>query len=516
MDNNIKHDENLDVKNMYNQFMGNNVEEPSQDKTNEFTDDGGIVDNTKTRVMPADLEDKLSTKFKELNLSIASIEDQEVAKKVAELKQLQEAKRQDLELDAHPAVAAVKAAFKDKDVTPDGKVIDTKFKNDALDVKHIEKEPQEEYVEKTYKELSPTIEVKETPENESIVQINVPAGETEKFIAQMGKKDQAKIQTAKTIVVTEVKEVKIPTSTKKITNLNQYKKLTESGLTEEIVPVPLPNSRFIAYVKGCGSLALATLMGDMNNHLDYIKRIEFCFKQVTRTSIGQLSFDEFTKRISPDDVDLLIHGILKASNPDNEEIQLTCGNPKCGKQFNFKYSVASLINLTESHSDLLEIVKHVTIAAKTVTDANTYHDTSPIRNIKTIELPGSGHIVEIVNPTVYTLIDKLTSRKEIEEEYNVITAIICMIIGRLFMKDKSSEDGYFEIDDPNVLASIIYGLDNEDIAVIREVASNMENIGQIAFSINNVDCPHCGYHQDMVPVNMDEMVFMKLRMSQLI
>lgn len=457
---------------------------------NKVTNDGGIVINKESDVpknMPDTLKANIDAKLKELEAPMNIVKEE-----VKETPAVEDM-RPSAELDA------VKRAFAKYEV--DGDKVSPKESVEAKrEAEEIERVRQQAIAEK-----------KEAVQG--VVQINVPEGKAGEVLSQMSRKEREVVQQAKTIVVNEVELKKVPTAKKKITSIDQYKKMARKRVSGETIQLALPNSKFVVTVKEAGSLAMASMLGDMrDDNIDYAKRLEFCYDYIVATSIGDLSYDEFVKNIHGDDIPLIIYGILRASSPDRDKLGMKCGNRKCAGEYEHEYVLSDLLDLDLSHEKLLPALKEITEAARTIDDAKKCHETASIMNPKYIQVD-EGVVVKLSPLSGYTLLERSQFRDQIVSKYNMLVSVMSMVVLAIYI-DAENEDGEmetYEIDEIEVIADILYNMQNEPIEIIKKCIEEIDDIGEVKFSIKSVKCPHCGITTKKIPINIDQLVFTKIQ-----
>lgn len=204
-----------------------------------------------------------------------------------------------------------------------------------------------------------------------ITEFRIPEGKVDEFLDTLTPEERNKVETSKVIEVKEVREVKVPVVTRTITRLDQYKRIAPKRVTSEAVEVPLLNSGYVAIVKGCSSLEMASILPNIEDMEwdDYSKLYAFCYSNLVSASIGSLSYSRFCIKTSPDDLPAMIHAILRASVPDEQSVTLTCGAEKCGKDYDITYSLSDLADLDNVNDEVLKRIDQLMSVKNVVDDA---------------------------------------------------------------------------------------------------------------------------------------------------
>lgn len=346
------------------------------------------------------------------------------------------------------------------------------------------------------------------------VQFNVPEDKVETFVATMPIEDREKVSQTKTIKINEVKEVSVPVATRRILDINEYKRIAPKRVRTEVIPVPLFNSRYIVYVKGCSSLEMAVLLPEEDGNINYAKRYQFCFDYIVATSIGQLTYRDFVAKTSPNDLSSIIYGIYRASEPDEQEIELSCGNQKCRKTYSIKYLVSSLIDKESYTDEMYKVLDEMTAVKDVTEDAIKYQkEHSVVMKQKCLKLTDELTIT-LCSTSGPTIIERYPKVKEISEKYNPYTSILILfvpIIWLTMIPDGETEPSVFEVRDTEVIAEEITKLSDDNLEIIRQELNTIEEFPAPTFSFKGpIKCPKCGRIEKSVSCEVEDLVFQKV------
>lgn len=356
----------------------------------------------------------------------------------------------------------------------------------------------------------------------SSVEFTVDAEHTEQFISTLSKEDREKLHRTKTVVVNEVKTLTIPTATRVITSADEYKRVIPKKIHSEVIEVPLLNSGYAATFHGCGSLAMASIIPDNDPDVpDYQKRYQFAYDNLVSTSIGKLSFNDFCLNTSAADIDTILLAILRASDPDENEILVNCRNESCNEQFKVRYRLSQLIDLDSITPEMDAEIQKIMTSKDVYTNAIAVHEQSKIMQSKYIEIkipadPEIGAseqiiVIEITNTNGILAIERYPLIKELAEKYSRYIVGFVLVIPRIFITcvlEGETEPNTYQIDDPATILEIISDLNNESIQAIGIAADPIMEFDKLRYSFKGpINCPKCGNLIKKVPCTIDTLIF---------
>lgn len=362
------------------------------------------------------------------------------------------------------------------------------------------------------------------PQNKPVdsVQFNVPADKVDTFITTLSKDEREKVEHTTTIVINEIKELQIPTATRKITSLEEYKRVAPRPIEPEVLECVMPNSGYVAYFKGCGAMRMASIIPDMaTDEIDYAKRYHFMYECLVSTSIGKLSRQEFIARTSVNDINIALYTILRASDPDECEIMLTCGDPDCGKEYTVKYRLSQLLD-TDSISDSMgEFIDEIVRAKDIRETARTVHESSPVMTAKYIQIDtkdvagnAESVIIEMKSPDGILTIERTPEMKRIMQTYSSFIVGFLMYIPKIYVTciiTGETEPATYEITDIDTIAEKIMNMNNDSIQAISKCIQDLREFNPVKFSFKgDYRCPHCGRQEHKVPCTVDSLIFYKV------
>lgn len=285
----------------------------------------------------------------------------------------------------------------------------------------------------------------------------------------------------------------------------------DTGMND--TPVTLPMSGYRTVVRPVNwfeSLAMAAPTS--RNQADFqMRKWSIIYNHMKNNSIGKFeSFDDFMHKTKYADGELLAWAVLVATADETEELAVTCGNPKCHKQFIHKYQPRSIVHLNpERIPKTYEQVHQVSPGPEAVKLFNR------ISGKRTrYELPHTGIIVEFNEPSAYDQIQyKIPAIRELYTryrpddpemerygreaandpmmlEFNYKMACMTQISAMTIRKD----DKEYRFTNWEDIEKIIQSsLDVFDSSILINLIGKVQTSSSPAeFYISDLKCPHCG------------------------
>lgn len=353
----------------------------------------------------------------------------------------------------------------------------------------------------------------------NVVQFNVDAKNAETFLTTLTPEQRQKIDRVDTIVVNEIKKLDIPVATRTIASLDEFKKVIPKQSHSGVVETVNINGGYIATFKGCGALALASILPDDDpTRVDYRKRMNFCYENLVTTSLGKMSFNDFCLKTHINDIPNMLLNILRASDPDENSISLEC--PDCGSTYEVKYRLSELLDLESITPEMDTRIGEI-VAAKDIYDnAKAEQLKSAIMQSKYLEIAmddGEKIIVEIKSPNATKVIEFYPKLQEYIEKYSRWVASFLPYIHRIYMtrfNPETSQNDTFEIMDTETIAQILRNLTKTSIQAITKMVEGIQEYPAPRYSFKGkFRCPKCGREVEHVPCNIDDLIFYQVEQA---
>ena len=363
---------------------------------------------------------------------------------------------------------------------------------------------------------APVAPVNNEPQN--VVQFDVAEGQTKNFYASLPDEDKKKVSTAKVIQIKETDLREVPTSVRTINSLAEYRRITPRRIHGEYVEVALPNSGYVATMGAAGSLEMATILPDIdttNNtaKIDYQKRYQFCFNHLIDTSIGMLSFSDFCNQTAYKDIEAMIGAIYRASQPPKQKIQLTCGNPKCGKDYEITFETNNLVDIDAFDNETKMMINTVIEARDIEGRAKEVHDNSPVMLAKTFKLDDDTYAV-CKQTDGNMMIERGPLIEPITKRYGQLVAAVLLFVKevrKLLVPEGMDQPDWFTITDPTAIAEELFNLMDDQLDILIGGVESLDNYDEYQYAFKGpYHCPHCGREEKKVSCPLDELVFRKV------
>lgn len=358
-----------------------------------------------------------------------------------------------------------------------------------------------------------------TPEpttDTSVVEFNVPENNVKNFISTLDNEDRNKVERSSKIIVNEVLLKDIPTATRRITSLDEYRRVVPKKINN-VIECALPNSGYYAYFKGCGSLAMASIIPDLNTEeIDYAKRYQFLYDNLVTTSIGKMSYQEFCNRTSVKDLEIGIYTVLRASDPDDNEIVLTCGDERCMKDYTINYKLSELMDVESISDEMTEALSKIVAAKDIEEEAQKIHEESPVMTAKYAQFEtSSGTVIFVLkNINGSTIIDRMPKIKEIEEKYDRLMTAFLLYIPSMyitFTMEGETKPSTYHVTDPFAIIEEIRNLSTAQTHALGQILDGLVEYNPPRFHFKGKHvCPHCKRVEYNTPCSVDSIVFYKV------
>ena len=330
--------------------------------------------------------------------------------------------------------------------------------------------------------------------------------------------EQEKISKATEIRVKEVenldlKSKKIRKASKSFVDIVKEQKLVRSGS----VRMSFPASGFSADMQGLTYGELADISLNPDDPLEYnkvYKKLSIIYNKMKNPSCGDFeNFNDFLSKFSYTDIDLAVYALMIATYPESNVIPLKCGNRNCGKDFEHRYATRSLLKLDACSDKFLEKVKQITTQGRF--GAKDMALDSAVQNVKMIELPESGYIVEIAIASADEYLNKIINldnedffKQEFPDDYNNVMAVASVLLVAVRSVSVPDVDGgYIQFDEFKDVLRAIYTISPEEISILSSIVAKMIETYSVTFAFKDVVCPYCKTQTKELAVDVNELVF---------
>ena len=289
----------------------------------------------------------------------------------------------------------------------------------------------------------------------------------------------------------------------------------DSGIND--VPLTLPLSGYRCVMRSINWWDFIKLTApSSNNPVDNeLKKWSVIYDHIKNVSIGDFTdLEDFMKKTKYQDREFLMWGLLVATADDEELLQFSCQNPKCGKPIRITYRPRNI-----QHVDEDKIPKWWSAAGNAAPGEDAvkvWEEASGLR--KRYQLPNTKIIVEINEPSAYDfvtkklpLIEELFKRYRPDSdmskinpedptlaEFDYLSANALFVSALTILRDGKE---YRFTDWSSMEEIITKGLNAEDSGVLLKIIEKARsNVSPITFRVNNITCSACKQHYDYMPI----------------
>lgn len=251
--------------------------------------------------------------------------------------------------------------------------------------------------------------------------------------------------------------------------------------------------------------ALNILYSNLSRY-EYKKNLyKVIYEKIISFSVGKMTFDEWLKNTSIEDLETFYYGIYCATFPDEGTLTLTC--PDCGKSENYR---VSNLNLTKT-TDRKAMKKLIEEVSKNAISMDAMKQYSLIGKNDAFMLDGSGFIVELKTPSLWDSLELLRLVPEDVIDRSPTNVTNMLYINRILVPKKPGgtikDSSYVEHADRQELLRIVDNLSIDDAQEIQDAVDERVESHKISYSIKNYKCSNCGKEIKEIPISIEEILF---------
>ena len=328
--------------------------------------------------------------------------------------------------------------------------------------------------------------------------------------------EKQKLSEAETIKINEVKVIDIASIKAKRNDKSFQDVIKEYNTNGSRATIFFPASGFKAQMKGLTYGEYSDIQISMENVTfdSYMKRLSIIYNKMTNISTGPFKdFEDFLKNFAYTDVPLAIYGLFIATESEEQEIALRCGNDECGNTFNWKFGARSVLKLERCADKFIEKMNElVTAPAK---DFDKIRSESAVATSKFIELPESKFVVEMGIASSYDflynfipLMNEETFKEAFGQDLNSIYQDNILLLTTVRSVYVPLDDGsYTECLGYKDILDALYNIKPKEIQILAAYTAKVQSEYEITFSFGDVVCPHCKNVTHNLDISIDDLVF---------
>ena len=328
--------------------------------------------------------------------------------------------------------------------------------------------------------------------------------------------EREKLSEAEIIKVNEVKVIDIAAIKSKRNDKSFQDVVKEYNVAGSRVTIFFPASGFKAQMKGLSYGEYADIQISMENLTvdTYMKRLSIIYNKMTNISTGPFKdFEDFLKKFAYTDIALAIYGLFVATESEEQEIALRCGNEECDHTFNWKFGARGVLKLDRCADTFISKMDELVKAP--AKDYDKIKAESAVETSKLIELPESKFVVEMGIASAYDylynfvpLMNETTFKEAFGDNVNAIYQDNVLLLTTVRSVYVPLEDGsYTECTGYKDILDALYNIKPREIQILAAYTSKLISDYEITFSFGDVVCPHCKNVTEKLDVSIDELVF---------
>lgn len=347
----------------------------------------------------------------------------------------------------------------------------------------------------------------------NVTVINVPQGEVGNVIKQLPPETFNKVVASKVVHINEVELKDVPTATRRITDISDYKALKRIRPQKqpELTERALINSGFVVTLKGATSMQMSSIFISMNgSDIDWGKAYQFCYEHTVGTSIGRLGYNEYVAKVDPSDIETILDGIYEISEHDEVSVQVNC---QCGLPYDVKIKTATLATPNRLPKESMERVKEILDARNDIERAQKIQANSPTMTAKYIQ---SGDKTIVIRTTTGNMmIERIDEINRIAEAYNGAIATIALFVEKILVTaslNENVEPEVYELTDLDIICEELQGIEDDELNMIKNMISDLKAYETVQYTLKGpFQCPNCGHTDNEVGCTIADLVFQKVQ-----
>ena len=223
------------------------------------------------------------------------------------------------------------------------------------------------------------------------------------------------------------------------------------------------------------------------------------YEKIVDFSAGKMTFEEWLKETSVEDLETFYYGVYCATFPDQGTLSIQC--PHCHDERSVKIPNLNL-KKTTNRKEMNKLIADVAANATTREKMKEY---SLIGKNEAFELEDSKIVVELRTPSLYDSLEllRLVPEEIIDKDITSLTNML--YINRILVKRKDGK--YIEQTDRQEILRTVDGLSIDDAQSLEELVSSRVDEHRITYSIKNYKCDNCGKEIKDIPISIEDILF---------
>lgn len=259
-------------------------------------------------------------------------------------------------------------------------------------------------------------------------------------------------------------------------------------------------SGYVAKIRPLVNKDIVNILYSNMGRYEYKKNLfQIIYEKIAGFSVGKMSFEEWLRCTSVEDLDTFYYGLYCATFPDEGKLTITC--PSCGNAENVRISN---LNLTKT-TDRKAMKKLIADVSANSISKETMRQYSLINKNDAFELEKSKIVVDIKTPTLWDSLEllRLVPEEVIDKDTTGMTNML--YINKILIPN--GKGAYIESSDRQELLRIVDNLSVEDAQDLQAAVSTRMDENRISYSIKNYKCTKCGHTIKEIPLSIEDILF---------
>lgn len=272
---------------------------------------------------------------------------------------------------------------------------------------------------------------------------------------------------------------------------------------KSVFQIVAAQSGFMCKIAPLVNKDIINLMYSNLSRYEYRKTVfKVIYDKIVAISSGSMTFEEWLKNTSVEDIETFYYGIYCATFPNEGTFTFTC--PFCGDEETLKINHNNLFKTTDKQ----KMKKLINDVSKNATTREAMLKYSLIGKTEAFQLSDSGIIMEIRTPSLWDSLEILRNVPESVIDRDATSVTNMLYIKRFLIPTKNEDNsGYTTQDDSQELLRIIDNLTIDDAAQLQEAISDRVDENRITYSIKNIKCRKCGKEIKETPISIEDVLF---------
>jgi len=227
------------------------------------------------------------------------------------------------------------------------------------------------------------------------------------------------------------------------------------------------------------------------------------WEKIQDTSVGKLNWEEWLRSTAVEDLETLFYGLYSSTFPNEGSFRLTCPNPECNEDHEYKVNHNNLIRTADKD----KIRKLIDDVSKNSTTLEKMREFSLIGKNEAVELDESKIVVEIRTPSLFDSLEILRTVPEKTVNKDVLTITNLLYVNKMYIPTKDDKTVYVEESNRQTILKIIDSMPINDARDLQAAVLERVENNRISYSIKNIKCPTCAHETKEVPISVEDILF---------